>query len=144
MSVVYFAKCERMIKIGFSKNLEERLQTLSVASSKPIRLIGTVPGSKKLEQFFHKELHEHRVRGEWFKDCPQVRSFITNPPVMPTVLKKTRDHKANFARPTQIASPLSLYLDDVIDRYSRGEASEIERLAAIQAARERIALLEAD
>lgn len=64
------------IKIGFSRQLNARIKTLSRSSSKPLTLIGSVAGEPRHEGAVHERLGQFRTCGEWFRDCPEVRSVI--------------------------------------------------------------------
>ena len=65
--LVYIARAGRNVKIGYSKNVNQRLQQLSTASPSPIQLIAVVPGDRQLEQELHQEFRKQRKIGEWFR-----------------------------------------------------------------------------
>jgi hypothetical protein len=73
---IYFAKCGEHIKIGIAGNVKQRIGSLQVASAQPIELIGAVKGTAHDERRLHKTLSRHRIKGEWFSDCPEVRSAM--------------------------------------------------------------------
>lgn len=75
-SVVYFVSVGDHIKIGFTSNLKARLQAIGCGTPKELTLIATVPGGRALEMAVHSRLAAHRVKGEWFADCTEVRSEI--------------------------------------------------------------------
>lgn len=75
---VYFAKCGDHIKIGVATNVRARLSSLQVGAAAPVELIAAVAGDQHLESALHKKLHPHRVAGEWFRDCDEVRTTIQN------------------------------------------------------------------
>lgn len=84
MGVIYFVKADMpdgLIKIGWTKSCAKtRLQCLQTGCPVDLSLIGERYGaSQKQEGLLHKQLAKHRVRGEWFKDCRQVRQAMLAP-----------------------------------------------------------------
>lgn len=73
---VYFIECSGRIKIGYSKNVHDRLRKFSTGSAFKFSLIGAFPGTRQDEHALHQLLAEHRVHGEWFVDCPAVRLML--------------------------------------------------------------------
>lgn len=76
MASVYFVECAGRIKIGFSNNVKARLQQLSTGAPGKLNLVATIPGPHRLERAIHRHLKAHRVKGEWFDDCAEVRAAI--------------------------------------------------------------------
>lgn len=76
MSVVYFIECAGRIKIGITQNLKARVSALQTSAPGKLTVIATVPGAAKLERELHGQLHAHRITGEWFTDCEEVRDAI--------------------------------------------------------------------
>ncbi|WP_256849204.1 GIY-YIG nuclease family protein, partial [Pantoea sp. Ft+CA_17] len=72
-SVIYFVQFGDRIKIGFTADLRQRLRVFRSTLLGDVRLIGSVPGARKLESEIHKRLKDHRVGGDWFKACPEVQ-----------------------------------------------------------------------
>lgn len=70
-SVVYFARFGELIKIGFTTNLQTRM-----ASVQPDEVLLTLPGGRPHERALHEVFKQHRVRGEWFRSCPEILDFI--------------------------------------------------------------------
>ena len=70
MSVIYFVRAGEAgpIKIGFSArgDIATRISELQGACPWPLRLIGTVTGTKPVERHLHQLLAEYRMCGEWF------------------------------------------------------------------------------
>ena len=83
-SFVYLMKAGRRIKIGFSTQVDKRLQQLSTASSRPIRLIAVVPGGQQLEKELHSRFRHLWTHVEWFEDKRHeiVRYVATLPGTM--------------------------------------------------------------
>lgn len=73
---VYFIECADQIKIGFSKNVAERLRKLSAGSVLPVKLVGHIDGCRQFERAIHARLTKHRNNGEWFSDCVEVREVV--------------------------------------------------------------------
>jgi hypothetical protein len=82
--LVYLAKADRNLKIGFSNNVTSRLKQLSTGSAAPIQLIAVVPGGRQLEQELHAEFSGLRTHGEWFRDTGNVivKRFASLPRAM--------------------------------------------------------------
>lgn len=89
-SVVYFIRDEfsGRVKIGFTKNLAERLGMIQGGCPGKITLIGVVRGGKAVEAALHLAFAEYRTRGEWFVfgvemeewlkvHCPSVDEALT-------------------------------------------------------------------
>lgn len=75
---VYFieATASRHIKIGWANDPNRRLQEFQTGAPTEYKLIGTIPGSKKLEHKLHKEFDEYRAQREWFFGVKPLRHFI--------------------------------------------------------------------
>ncbi|MEQ4717896.1 GIY-YIG nuclease family protein [Nonomuraea sp. B19D2] len=82
-SVVYFVEREGLIKIGTTENPRKRIADIGKGSSMPtgmtigpVTLLATTPGGRNQEQAFHLLFADHRVEGEWFRDCKAIRRQI--------------------------------------------------------------------
>lgn len=73
---LYFFQAPGRIKIGVSKNVRQRLQDVGAHMEHPPKLIDAIPGGFELEKFVHLRLRHHRIKGEWFKDCAEVRETV--------------------------------------------------------------------
>ncbi|MES2602127.1 MAG: GIY-YIG nuclease family protein [Pseudomonadota bacterium] len=73
---VYFLEGGGRIKIGHSRDVAARVRNIATSSPIKLGLLGSVDGSHKVEKAVHRMLAEHRVKGEWFVDCPQVRAVL--------------------------------------------------------------------
>lgn len=84
--VVYFVQrgLDSAVKIGFTRDLRQRMHSLRATQPAPVVLLGTVPGGEALEQSFHSEFSQARIEGEWFAWHPRLARFIAitthNPP----------------------------------------------------------------
>jgi hypothetical protein len=77
-SVIYFLlfKKSRLIKIGYTSQIEKRLQAYATHSAEKFSLIKTVPGTKSKEKNIHKHLKTFRRKGEFFQECDEVMEYI--------------------------------------------------------------------
>jgi hypothetical protein len=75
---IYFAASGGRIKIGIASNVMSRLKDVGAHLAEPLELLGSIPGDYELEKIVHGRLHEHRLRGEWFRDCAETRHFIAD------------------------------------------------------------------
>jgi hypothetical protein len=75
----------KRIKIGYSRDPQDRLQKLQTGSPVKLELLGTVKcrddsHAKSIEKLAHNIFHKQRRRGEWFhlsrKHVAQVKSLI--------------------------------------------------------------------
>lgn len=68
---VYFAtRPDGLIKIGYTKDLKQRMRMLGV------ELIATVRGGRALESALHHRFARSRVEGEWFKPTDDLLAYI--------------------------------------------------------------------
>lgn len=64
--VVSSEAAPRMLKIGVTGNLQQRLKTLQTGSGSPLIARWTSPGGGRLERDLHSEFSARAVGGEWF------------------------------------------------------------------------------
>jgi hypothetical protein len=76
VSEVYFIACEGRIKIGLSRNADSRVKELATAAPAKLTFLARVHGGRELETALHRRLRDHRVSGEWFRDCDEVRGVM--------------------------------------------------------------------
>ena len=76
--VVYFveAPATGQIKIGFTTNIEARFKALSAHSGAELRLLATMPGTRRKERTLHRKFAADRVRGEWFRATDDLLAYI--------------------------------------------------------------------
>lgn len=77
--LIYFIKpigLDGPVKIGCSKQPEDRLLTLGVWSPLPLELIGVVPGTFNDEQFLHQCFSGNHSHREWFHSTPILQNTI--------------------------------------------------------------------
>lgn len=75
---IYFIEAVGLdaVKIGYATHLESRLMDIQVSCPVPVRLLGTLPGGRGLEQAPHAQLAESRIRGEWFRRDDDLESLL--------------------------------------------------------------------
>jgi transposase len=76
--VVYFVRngVRERVKIGFSTGHKSRIGSLQNASPDRLSLIGTIPGSVKLERKMHARFKAYRETGEWFRIEGTLAKFL--------------------------------------------------------------------
>ena len=75
-SFVYFARAGNKVKIGVSKNPQQRLGSIKTGSSNKVRIYYVTPGDMALERDLHRLFAADRVNGEWFIYSSQIRGWI--------------------------------------------------------------------
>jgi DNA-binding XRE family transcriptional regulator len=72
--MVYFIEntVTKNIKIGYAKNVKNRLYQLQVSSAEKLKVLGVGEGEIKDEQELHKILIDDKLSGEWFKPTSSV------------------------------------------------------------------------
>lgn len=75
---IYFVRepATRTIKIGFAENPFRRFVALQTACPYELTLIGVIPGGRAGEAELHRRFKKYRVRGEWFRDAPELLSAL--------------------------------------------------------------------
>lgn len=65
---VYFAQAaDGLVKIGWTRDVQNRVYFLSGYGHGRVTLLGVAEGSRQLERHFHRRYHRARVTGEWFR-----------------------------------------------------------------------------
>jgi hypothetical protein len=76
MRGVYFIHDTEYCKIGFSTNIDNRLNGLKTGHPKKLFLSYKEKGGMELEKKYHKRFGEYRQRGEWFEIKGELYDFI--------------------------------------------------------------------
>jgi hypothetical protein len=78
MEQVYFVEAEGLglIKIGRSRTMWMRMAKWYTDCPVPVKILGLMPGDHDVELWMHVKFAEYRVRGEWFRDCSDIRKWI--------------------------------------------------------------------
>lgn len=87
-SYVYFITDGEAIKIGKANNPKSRLSALQTSHYKPLAVLATMSGGEELERELHRTFDALRIRGEWFKDCREIRDFINRNADTPASAKR--------------------------------------------------------
>lgn len=97
--MIYFIQVGRTgpIKIGFSKNIKKRLQTLQTANPYTLYVIGYMPGDKKVEKAIHRKFSYINIFREWFFYDANLMQYIKQN-TKPFTIKKTNKSKINELR----------------------------------------------
>jgi len=65
------------IKIGYTKNIEQRVSHLNLAHPHPLKLMAIIPnGGGETELLIHSLFDSERIRGEWFRESANLVRFI--------------------------------------------------------------------
>lgn len=75
--MLYLLEDRDYLKIGYSKNVEERLKTHRTSNCY-IQLLGTKPGTSKDEKVLHKLCEQYKYSTEWFYNVPEVKEIFWN------------------------------------------------------------------
>jgi hypothetical protein len=73
---VYFVRTSDFIKIGFTTNLPQRLESLPFGTPHEVTLLHDMPGSFDFEVDMHRKFKHLRVKGEWFRAEQELLDFI--------------------------------------------------------------------
>lgn len=65
------------IKIGESKNIEQRIRAIQTQVPHEINVLAIIPnGNSEKEKKLHDRFNAHRIVGEWFAACDEIYSII--------------------------------------------------------------------
>ena len=64
------------IKIGYSKNPEQRLKQLQTSSSNKLEIYFQTNGEFSLETYLHKKYHNYHIINEWYVFNEEIKDFI--------------------------------------------------------------------
>jgi hypothetical protein len=67
------------LKIGFSRNPTQRLESLQTSCEHPLRLLGSFLGCQSDETSLHHEFDTLRLAGEWFHPSQEIHDRFTQP-----------------------------------------------------------------
>ncbi|MGH7660285.1 MAG: GIY-YIG nuclease family protein [Vulcanimicrobiaceae bacterium] len=77
---VYLFGAEGFLKIGFTSNVRGRFSNIRDTIPMALTVLGLVRGGRSLEKQLHQKFADHRYRGEWYRDVPEIRSFFATHP----------------------------------------------------------------
>jgi hypothetical protein len=89
--LVYFIRAveSRRVKIGFSKDVNDRLRDLQIGSPEVLEIEAVVAAADLPERMLHKRFLACRKHGEWFVSTPELEAFIAD--VKSATLQKPLD-----------------------------------------------------
>lgn len=76
--MVYFIGCleNKVVKIGYSKNVENRLTQLQTGYPTKLSVFKVLDGDTDDEKFYHEYFSSYRIGGEWFELSDELRKFL--------------------------------------------------------------------
>ncbi len=76
--LVYFLHAEHtnLVKIGWTADLNRRLDQLQTGCPHKLRLLGVHIGPRKVEMVYHRDFAVYRQQGEWFLLTREMRRFV--------------------------------------------------------------------
>jgi len=100
---IYVLRSDNLMKIGFSDNLRNRVQSIISTVPVPVEFVGHMPGDREVEKHLHKIFAEQSFSGEWFVETEQMRDFFATiliprlPPPEPAAQVKRTVERASTA-----------------------------------------------
>lgn len=76
VDTVYVIRCGYRVKIGFTKNIAQRLHSLKTANHRPIDLLASWPAPQADEKALHARFADLRVSGEWFALRKPIKEWL--------------------------------------------------------------------
>lgn len=73
---IYFVRAGENVKIGFSKDVDQRLAQLQTFFPFRLELLLSIAGSALTEHQLHHRFKLSRVTGEWFRLTPDIETFV--------------------------------------------------------------------
>lgn len=64
------------VLVVLQRKLSHGIRPVQVERMEELTVIAIIDGTRSLEHLLHGLLKEHRLRGEWFRDCDDVRCVI--------------------------------------------------------------------
>jgi transcriptional regulator with XRE-family HTH domain len=99
VEMIYFVQYgyDGPIKIGYAKNIRNRLAFLQVASPFDLILIGQIEGDRSYERKLHRKFKKSRLTGEWFTPTDDLIEFLGSLPPSEKVKLKARSRGVRAA-----------------------------------------------
>ncbi|MEN6541131.1 GIY-YIG nuclease family protein, partial [Parvibaculum sp.] len=73
---VYVIRCDYKVKIGYTRNLAQRLHSLRTSNPRPIDLLVSFPGTRADEKRLHQKFSDLRFSGEWFRLRKPIKEWL--------------------------------------------------------------------
>jgi|LakMenEpi03Aug12_release.lakeMendotaPanAssembly.Ray.scaffolds.fasta_scaffold17891_24 hypothetical protein len=79
--MIYFIgnKEQDIVKIGKTKNVENRLWEINTHCPYKCELFLTIDGKEAIEKTIHEMFNQFKMNGEWFQFSTEIQDFINNP-----------------------------------------------------------------
>ena len=74
---VYFMEAAGLVKIGYTREIQQRLEHVQSHNAAEVRLVRKERGNRTLERSHHKRWRELRVRGEWYRLEGDLADYIS-------------------------------------------------------------------
>jgi hypothetical protein len=79
MGNVYFARCKRLIKIGYAQDVGARLGQLQTGNPEGLEIVAVLTDVRpQVERYFHAAFASARARGEWFNPTAALLGMIAH------------------------------------------------------------------
>lgn len=75
-SIYFISDGSGLVKIGYSRNVDKRIQVLATGSPRALQVLLTIPGTRSDEGAFHEMFKAEHTRGEWFRLSGRIERFI--------------------------------------------------------------------
>jgi hypothetical protein len=127
MSHVYFvANNHGAVKIGVSRRVHVRVNSLRTSHADDLRVLGVMEGDRNTEQDLHMKWAAHRLNGEWFSLTEEIREFIRlHTSAMPEKLKKTRKAQRSEDDRARQTRAMEVFFKICAERYGPASRSEL-------------------
>ncbi len=77
-SIYFISDSSGLVKIGYSRNVDKRMQVLATGSPRALQVLLTIPGTRSDEGAFHEMFKADHMRGEWFRLSGRIERFIAS------------------------------------------------------------------
>lgn len=67
-----------VVKIGFTRDIGERMRKLAPGCPTPLRLLAMMTGGPSTEKHLHRSLATLHAHGEWFRLGPELEAIIAS------------------------------------------------------------------
>lgn len=103
---IYVLRSDNLVKIGFSDNLRNRVQSIVSTVPVPVEFVGHMPGDRDMEKHLHDIFDASHFSGEWFVETPAMTVFfetilIPNMPQIETVKQQKRKAEQSETKSVQ-------------------------------------------
>jgi len=76
--MIYFLKANERVKIGYSHDPANRVQTKQTSCPYELEVLMVIDGSEDEEHKLHSKFSNYRRSGEWFEFAEQIKQFIND------------------------------------------------------------------